>query len=131
MQLKTTTEYAVRMMIYLARTQRMTAAAEIAKQAEIPQNYLVTITRYMRNAGLITASSGSKGGYRLRKKASEITLYDILICMEGTLKINRCLEQEEAGRCTAGQCRLQACYQQLQQQIEAYLTGVTLESLLP
>ena len=67
MQLKTTTEYAVRMMIYLARTQRMTAAAEIAKQAEIPQNYLVTITRYMRNAGLITASSGSKGGYRLRK----------------------------------------------------------------
>lgn len=129
MQLKTTTEYAVRMMIYLARTQRMTAAAEIAKQTEIPPNYLVTITRYMRNAGLITASSGSRGGYRLRKKASEITLYDILICMEGTLKISRCLEREDAVR-TAGHYPLQACYRQLQQQIEAYLAGVTLESLL-
>ena len=34
MQLKTTTEYAVRMMIYLARTQRMTAAAGCGWQGE-------------------------------------------------------------------------------------------------
>ncbi len=130
MQLKTTTEYAVRMMIYLARTQRMTAAAEIAKHAQIPLNYLVTITRYMRNAGLITATSGSKGGYRLRKKASEITLYEILACMEGTLKVSRCLEPEEPALGEASSGRLQTCYQQWQQQMEDYLKGVTLESLL-
>lgn len=130
MQLKTTTEYAVRLMIYLARTQRMTAAAEIAKETEIPLNYLVTITRYMRNAGLITATSGNRGGYRLRKKASEITLFDILICMEGTLKINRCLESTQEQACPENPCPLRDCYQQLQQHIEAYLTGITLESLL-
>lgn len=63
---------------------------EIADKAGIPSNYLEQILASLRKEGLIKSIRGAGGGYRLTKPPCEISVYTILITLEGEL----CLIQE-------------------------------------
>lgn len=60
---------------------------EISAKADIPQNYLEQLLSKLRRAGLVKSVRGSKGGYLLSKDASDILVLDILISLEGDLKV--------------------------------------------
>jgi len=62
---------------------------EIAKRADIPQNYLEQLLVVLRRAGLVSSVRGAFGGYFLAKKAEDITVKDILIALEGDLKVTQ------------------------------------------
>lgn len=63
---------------------------EIAEKGEIPSNYLEQILASLRKGGLIKSIRGAGGGYQLTKPPSEISVYSILLTLEGDL----CLIQE-------------------------------------
>jgi len=60
---------------------------EISSSAKIPQNYLEQLLSKLRQAGLVESIRGAKGGYILAKKPKDIVIKDILIALEGDLKI--------------------------------------------
>jgi len=60
---------------------------EISSSAKIPQNYLEQLLSKLRHAGLVKSIRGAKGGYILAKKPEDIIVKDILIALEGDLKI--------------------------------------------
>lgn len=60
---------------------------EISSNAKIPQNYLEQLLSKLRQAGLVESIRGAKGGYILAKKPEDIVIKDILIALEGDLKI--------------------------------------------
>lgn len=60
---------------------------EISSNANIPQNYLEQLLSKLRRAELVTSIRGAKGGYILARDAKEISVKDILIALEGDLKI--------------------------------------------
>jgi Rrf2 family protein len=51
---------------------------EIATQAGIPANYLSKILWTLGNAGIIDATRGNGGGYRLKRAAAEIRLFEVV-----------------------------------------------------
>lgn len=51
---------------------------ELAEQASIPANYLSKILWTLGNAGIIDATRGNRGGYRLKRNAAEIYLYEVV-----------------------------------------------------
>jgi Rrf2 family protein len=51
---------------------------ELAGRANIPANYLSKIMWALGNAGIISATRGNGGGYRLTRKAAEIHLFEIV-----------------------------------------------------
>ena len=63
---------------------------EIADQADIPSNYLEQILATLRKEGLIQSIRGAGGGYQLMIPPCDISVYTILITLEGEL----CLLQE-------------------------------------
>lgn len=63
---------------------------EIAEKAAIPSNYLEQILSSLRKGGLIKSIRGAGGGYKLTKPPCDISVYMILITLEGEL----CLIQE-------------------------------------
>jgi Rrf2 family transcriptional regulator, nitric oxide-sensitive transcriptional repressor len=74
-----TTEYALRAMVCLAQTpDELVAAPVLARQTGVPSNYLAKVLQQLAIAGLITGRRGVGGGYRLAKRASAITLLDIV-----------------------------------------------------
>ncbi|XPV68685.1 MAG: RrF2 family transcriptional regulator [Halarcobacter sp.] len=60
---------------------------EISSNANIPQNYLEQLLSKLRRADLVKSIRGAKGGYILAKKPEQISVKDILVALEGDLKI--------------------------------------------
>lgn len=51
---------------------------KLAESADVPQNYLSKILLALNKAGIVEATRGHRGGYRLRRPASEISLAEVL-----------------------------------------------------
>ncbi|WP_443734979.1 RrF2 family transcriptional regulator, partial [[Ruminococcus] lactaris] len=94
MQLNITTDYAIRIVYYLALKEETITASELASVLKIPVNYISKITKKLKAAEIVQACEGIKGGYALMKKPEMISLFDIVSSMEVTMKINRCLEPD-------------------------------------
>lgn len=108
MRFQITTDYAIRMIIYLAQHHnQVVTAKEMAEQLGITNGYVNKLAGKIKQAGYIDSIQGPVGGYRLAKSASDITLYDIIEAMEGKICINRCLEED--GFCSRHPGHAQVC----------------------
>jgi len=79
-------DYACRVMAELARLHGSGTLAQIdhlAKTEAVPANFLAQILGKLRTHGLITSRRGNQGGYILSRPPEEISLYDILMAVEG------------------------------------------------
>ncbi len=92
MKLSTKGRYGVRLMFDLAQHYGEGAVAlkEVARRQEISEKYLWHLIPPLKNAGLITATRGSHGGYVLAKPPEDINLKDILSVLEGPMCLVEC-----------------------------------------
>lgn len=131
MQFNITSDYAVRTVLYLAMNQgRPCSASKLESEMGIPAQYLHKATKKLKQEHIIGTVKGKYGGYILKKKTDEISLYDILYLAEPTLKINACLED---GECSAGRvkvCSVRKVLHQLNRQMEEELKRIKIGDLL-
>lgn len=76
-----TAEYALRALSHLAERSdedRAILGRDLAELAEIPANYLSKILLTLNRAGIVEATRGLGGGYRLRRPAAEVFLSEVL-----------------------------------------------------
>ena len=86
MKISVKVDYACRVMAELARLHGSGELAQIEHLAEteaVPANFLAQILLNLRDYGLISSRRGNRGGYALARPAEEISLYDILMAVEG------------------------------------------------
>ena len=94
MQLTSTTDYAIRIVCYLAAQRQMISTSELSQKLSVPSSYIPKITKKLKQAGIIKACEGIKGGYQIAKQPENISLRDVISCTESTMAISRCLEKE-------------------------------------
>ena len=94
MQLASTTDYAIRIVCYLAAQRQMISTSELSQELSVPSSYIPKITKKLKQAGIIKACEGIKGGYQIAKQPESISLRDVISCTESTMAISRCLEKE-------------------------------------
>ncbi len=80
----TTTEYALRALVMLAQLPENEAilGRDLAKRADIPANYLSKILWALGGAGIIEATRGTKGGYRIHRNPEDVLLADVVELFE-------------------------------------------------
>lgn len=92
MRFQKTTEYAIRVMIFLANNrQERFSASELAKRLRIPYKYLTHLMSKLADAGLLDVRQGVKGGYRIIRDLNRIYLYQIAELVEGLEDYQRCV----------------------------------------
>lgn len=97
--LSTTSEHALRALAHLARLPEGASllGRELAELAGIPANYLSKILWTLGNAGLIDATRGNGGGYRLKRSPNDIRLFEIVELFDrDRTKLNCFLDSETA-----------------------------------
>jgi len=94
MQLNVTTDYGVRIVVYLAQVDGLATRQEISQAMGIPISSMSAITKNLQKDGLIMEKRGRTGGFKLAKSPDEITLGMIIRALERTMQINRCLEDD-------------------------------------
>ena len=130
MQLLTTTDYAVRIVYYVAEQRRTVNSTEIAQAMGVPLTMMGRIGRKLIAAGILTSQRGNTGGLALARKPRDITMADIIYAVEDVC-INRCLEPDHfCPRGAVETCPFHAFYAQVQDCFDTMLAGKTVESLL-
>ena len=84
MQLHNTTQYAIRILSYIAKNgnERLYSAKELAKELNISYKFLTKIMMKLVKADFVNSIKGRVGGYELKKEAKEISMIDILITFD-------------------------------------------------
>ncbi len=74
---------------------------KLAEFHELPPAYLAKHLQALSRAGIVAADRGAKGGYRLGRAPSKISLLDIVLAIEGPQPAFRCTEIRQRGPCAA------------------------------
>lgn len=88
-------DYAIRSMVYLAKNRNgknYSNARDIAKEADIPSQFLPQIIRDLSRGNLVNCLRGPNGGCKLARKPEEISLLEIVEAVEGPIAIVQCLD---------------------------------------
>lgn len=100
MRLTRFSDYAVRVMMYLAaHTDRLCSIAEIAKAYEISQNHLMKVVSDLAANGFVEAQRGRNGGLRLARSAIDINIGRLIRHTEGEIDLVGCAECKLVGAC--------------------------------
>jgi Rrf2 family iron-sulfur cluster assembly transcriptional regulator len=91
--LSTTAEHALRALTEMAALGETESilGKDLALRAGIPANYLSKVLWVLGNAAIIDATRGTGGGYRLRRKAAEIRLSEVVELFDRQKSERRCL----------------------------------------
>jgi Rrf2 family protein len=121
-------DYAVRALSYLAAqpVDRIVSRREIQSKQDIPAHFLSKILKRLESGGLVQSYMGARGGFALRRPASEISLKDAYECLEGPLLLMECLEKGERACRYCTVCRQISVWHEAQRLLANYLAGVSL-----
>ena len=75
----------------------MLSAAALAEFHGVSPSYLLKHLQALSGAGIVATVPGPKGGYRLARPPSEISLLDIVLAVEGPAPAFRCNEIRRRG----------------------------------
>ena len=93
MRLTRQSSYAIRTLIYCAvNSPGLSRIADIAKAHSISELFLFKLIKPLVEAGLIETVRGRKGGIRLGRPASDITLLDTIRLTEENFAMAECFE---------------------------------------
>ena len=88
MKLTTKGKYAVTALLDLSLNQidrDYISLSQIAERQDMPVSYLEQLFRNLRKSGIVQASRGPRGGYRLAKPSTEINISEVVASVEDIL----------------------------------------------
>ena len=132
MQLSTKGRYAVMAMTDLAGrpADRAVALAEIAEAQQISQAYLEQLFARLRRRGLVTASRGPGGGYRLAKSADETSVAEVVVAVDEPLRAIRCGGGKVGCMKSGARCLTHDLWEETGRQIYDYLASISLADVV-
>ncbi len=132
MKISTKGRYALRMLLDLAehRKEGYIPLRDVAERQGISKKYLEQIVPVLSRAGLLSASRGFQGGYRLVREPEDYTVGEILRLSEGDLFPVACLAQDPNPCERCGECITLPVWEGLYRTISEYLDGMTLADIL-
>ena len=130
MRLTTLTDYALRLLMYVAQQpDRLCTIAEVAQVYGISEAHLMKVTHLLGQQGWITTVRGKGGGMRLAHAPQDIGLGAVVRGMEPDFALVECFTT--GNHCTlTGHCRLTSVLQGGLASFLAHLDQFTLADLL-
>jgi Rrf2 family protein len=128
MKLSTKGRYATRILLCIARLQGdfPVPKKKISEQEGISTDYIEQIIVPLKNAGLVNSVRGLRGGFRLARNMSDITVYDVLSASEGDINLVGCLAE---GCSKSDACVVQRVWQGASDKLRDYFSEITLQEL--
>ncbi|UCG57445.1 MAG: Rrf2 family transcriptional regulator [Phycisphaerales bacterium] len=124
------TDYSLRAMLNLARhyNDGPVSTRKVAAEEDVSYQLACKLMQRLHDAKLVESSMGPKGGFRLSREPSRINVLQIIEAIQGPLSLNKCLLNADA--CSRqSHCAVNERLAELQETMDVYLGGITLEEL--
>ena len=130
MKLTTKGRYAVTAMLDLAlhANNAPVSLAAISERQEISLSYLEQLFSRLRRNGLVASTRGPGGGYRVARDLDQVAVSEIILAVNESVDATQCAGKENCH--SHGRCLTHDLWEGLSEQIEEFLSGVTLQNLI-
>ena len=92
MKIPTMLRYGVRMVVTLAQKGEVMSTAGLAKEMVVSPLYLRQLAPVLERAGIIEGFRGARGGYRLKVRPGDITLFEIIRAFDEDFSLLDCIK---------------------------------------
>lgn len=131
MHINLESDYAARIVFFLAEADGRKDAQTIADGANVSPRFTLKIMRKLVAADIIRSYKGARGGYTLSRPAGEITLRQVIEAVEGPYRFSRCVDEGYTCKCsTVKGCPFHPVYDDITQMVITQLDQVTFGALL-
>ena len=131
MRVSTKGRYGLRILLDIAQHQQEgpVALRDISRRQAISQKYLWQVINPLKVAGLLRATRGAHGGYRLAKSPARISLRDVVDILEGPVSIVACVQTP--GSCNrSDMCIARGAWTAVETRLNDAMEEITLKTLL-
>ena len=124
-----TQEYALQALILLAMTPaEFRLNRDVAEHLEVPAPYLAKVLKKFAQLGYLESAKGRGGGYRIRKRALEAPVGEVLDVADGNAPVSGCVMG--LNRCSDhAACPLHERWMPLRARLESLLQGQTIADM--
>lgn len=131
MQLTTFSDYALRVLVYLALQQgRLATISEIATAYGISENHLMKVVHHLAQHGFVETIRGKGGGLRMAHQPEDIGIGSVIRSTEGKTGLLACVDAKEVICCIQPSCRLMGILNEASAAMFAVFDRYTLADLL-
>jgi len=89
------TDYAIILMVYIGKNCDVTyRASELAVSTNISAPTVAKLLKKLTKAKLLQSARGALGGYKLALEPADISVADIIACIEGPVGLTQCSVHE-------------------------------------
>lgn len=131
MRVTTKVRYGLRAILQIAEGYggRPVPISAIAQSQEISAKYLEQLVALLRKRELIFSRKGVRGGYCLARPPQEISLWDVIVALDGDAElIDCCADPDSCAR--SQECTTRAVWGLLGERLRGFWRGFTLQDLL-
>jgi Rrf2 family transcriptional regulator, iron-sulfur cluster assembly transcription factor len=123
--------HALRAVAWLAAQdgERAMLGRDLARRVRVPADYLSKVLAILARAGVLTASRGVKGGYRLARPARRIRLAEVVLPFEGRRVRPGCLLRPERPCRSAAPCSTHDAWSGVKQAYTTFLQETTVADI--
>lgn len=125
-------DYAIRIVSVLAKNGDLTSAKSISDDSGVPLRFALKILGKLCKEGIVDSKKGSFGGYFLTKALEELSVGEIVECIDGPFELNHCLSDDYT--CSKMQdksfCPIHHFFDELSSELKEKLYSVKLSQLI-
>ena len=104
------------------------SAREIAEQYDIPIELMAKVLQRLVRRGLLASHHGTRGGYQLARRPTQISVADVIQAIEGPVSVTAC--STEDGKCEQyAKCNVRDPLWRVRERILAALGECTIAEL--
>lgn len=131
MKISTKGRYGMQMMDYLAKNAKDSPVplSDIASGLDLPEAYLEQLMRKLKQNDFVTSVRGAHGGYLLARDPEDISVLDILECLEDGITITDCSEEGFTECSKTGQCASRLLWMKIDNAVFKALADYSLKDL--
>ena len=77
-------------------SQTSSSAREIAERYDVPVELMAKILQRLAKLGMVASHHGTRGGYYLSRRASQISVADVIQSIDGPIMVTACSDDDES-----------------------------------
>ena len=108
---------------------RQATAAAIAAETRLPPATVAKLLKALAHAGLVTATRGATGGYRLARGAGAISVAEVVAAIDGDIGMTQCsIHVDDCARTTF--CPTRPHWAAINRAVGAALSAISLDEMI-
>lgn len=130
MRLTTHTDFALRMLMYLATRSERVTAAQVAQLYGVSTNHMAKVVNQLSRLGYVRSVRGIGGGIELAKQPADIRLGEVIEAFEGNMHLLECVATDNVCAIESF-CKLKGVLAEAEQLQLDYLNSFSLAEVVP